>query len=486
MINNSINYFISVARKHIWNLTIFISAIYAMFYFIVHQRSLLLLIVALGLFLYCRAYAFLLVAIVAVNILPHSIALSGGTQFKIGYLVLLLAACVIVEKRIIEDISRGVPVNKFIILFLLIAAANYFRRPALPEFITGTSSIYYIQFGFLISTLSLLGIYLITPYVLKSIKQIKEVIVILAIFAFIGLIFAYLDRFWNIESPFVAGYGGKVFESDSASGVFVRYGWLGIYAIMLLPAILTFIKNQRIKFLVIACLFLSIMLSGGRTSLLVFLCIILLYTWLSKRRMKNVLIAGTISCLLLVAMIFTPIRNHFPQLYRFSIGFTKKRLAADGPGPGDRLGIWRLSLNMIKENPIFGAGPATEDEILSLREYEPDIFYEAREGSHSTYFNIPAIFGIPAFILYLIGVGGIVKRLLNQYKCPQDKSQHQCNLWLILVLSGILIGNIFEGRATGGSFYFYFILGLADALRIQSNMKRTNFETKMSLIKKNS
>lgn len=474
----SLNYFKSVEQRSILHFAIFIASVYAVFDFIMNQRSVVLLMLALGLLLYCRAYIFLLFVIVVASRIPQVIALSGGTQFKIGYLVLLLAACVIIDKRIIEDIGRGVPVNIFIILFLLIIAANYFRNPALPPFITGTSSIYYIRFGFLISTLSLLTVYLITPYILKSIKQIKQVILTLAVFAFIGLVFAYLDRFWSFESPLVVGYSGRVMESISLHGVFVRYGWLGYYGNMLLPAILIFMKARWAKSLVVAGLFLSIMLSGGRTSLLVFLCIILVYAWSNIPRTKNVLIAVTSICLLLFAIVFTPIRNHFPQLYRFSIGFTKKRLAAVGPGPGDRFGIWRLSLNMIKENPIFGAGPATRDEILPLREYESDIFYEAREGSHATYFNIPAIFGIPAFILYLIGVGGIGKSLLNQYKYPQDKSQHQCNLWLILVLSGILIVNIFEGRATGGSFYFYFILGLADAVRIQSNENTINVEAK--------
>jgi len=471
MLTKSINYFISVLKKHKLYIAIFITSFYAMLDFINYQRSIVILMLCLGLLLYCRAYSLLLFLIVSVSYLPHVIALGGGTQIKIDYFVLFFASWIIIDKRIIKGKDRGIPLNKFIIFFLLIAAANYFRRPSLPQIITGTSSLNHIQFAFFISILSFICIYLITPYILRSTELIKKLIILLNAFATIGLVFAFLDRFWNIKSLFVAGYRGIVFEMEYLYGSFVRLGYLGYYANMLLPAILTFVQNKLAKSLAVVGLFLSVILSGGRTSLLVFLCIIILYIWLSRQKIKDVLIAVTITCLLLVIIVFSPAIKYFPQLYRFSAGYAEKTMKLEGSGLGGRFGIWELSLKMIKENLIFGAGPATEAEVLSLQKYDSDMFFEAREGSHATYFNIPAIFGIPAFILYLIGVGAIVKKNLKQYKYRQDRTKRKCDLWLILVLCGILIGNIFEGRATGGNLYFYFILGMADASAIRTNMK---------------
>lgn len=433
--------------------------------FILNPNLLLIALFALGLFFYFRAYTILLVAPILISKLPSVIEVGGGTEVKVIYVILLLALWIVVE-GLLRDAKRGVGANRCLVLFFLIVTANYFRNPGLPQIITGHSSAGCIQFGYLMSSLSFFAVYWITPFIIKTPKQMKNIIRTFFAFACVGLLCAYLGRFFGIYTPFVSGFGGKVLECESHFGSFFRYGWLGRYSLLLLPIVLVFVKKKQFRVTSLGVIFVSILYSGGRSDFIVFSFVIFVYMWLTAGRIKTILSFGVILLVVYSALSYSPLLARFPQLYRFTGNYTQESLATISGTRRTRLWIWMRSMEMVKEHPIFGAGPVTVAERVAIKEGlmgGGEILAEIREGSHATYFNIPAIYGLPALLLYLVAVGGILVNLIKTYGTAEDTNKKHC-LWLIFVLAGFLMSSLFEGNARGGNIYIYFILGLADVV----------------------
>ena len=227
--------------------------------FILNPNLLLIALFALGLFFYFRAYTILLVAPILISKLPSVIEVGGGTEVKIIYVILLLSLWIIVVEGLLRDAKRGVGANRCLVLFFLIVTANYFRNPGLPQIITGHSSAGCIQFGYLMSSLSFFAVYWLTPFIIKTPKQMKNIIRAFFAFACVGLLCAYLGRFFGIYTPFVSGFGGKVLEWESHFGGFFRYGWLGRYSLLLLPIVLVFVKKKQFRVTGLGVIFVSIL-----------------------------------------------------------------------------------------------------------------------------------------------------------------------------------------------------------------------------------
>ncbi len=447
--------------------------------FILNPNLFLIALFVLGLLFYFRAYAILLVAPILISKLPSVVEVGGGTEVRVIYVILLLALWIIVVEGLLRDAKRGVGANRCLVLFFLIVAANYFRNPGLPQIITGHSSAGFIQFGYLMSSLSFFAVYWITPFIIKTPKQIKNIVWAFFAFACVGLLCAYLGRFLGIYTPFVSGFGGKVLEWESHFGSFSRYGWLGNYSIILLPIVLFFLKQGWIKITGLGILFVSIVLSGGRAHFVGYFFVIGIYLWLTRGTIKTILSFGAILLVVYSVLSYSPLLDRFPQLYRFTGHYTQGSLATISGMKGTRLWIWMRSMDMVKEHPIFGAGPVTGAERVAIKEGlmgGGEILAEIREGSHATYFNIPAIYGLPALLLYLVAVGGILVNLIKTYGTAEDTNKKYC-LWLILVLAGFLMSSLFGGNARGGNIYIYFILGLADTMfLLSSKYKKTDGE----------
>jgi O-antigen ligase len=440
---------------------------------IMNPNLLLIAFVALGFLFYFRAYTILLIGPLLISKLPSSVEIGGGTAVKIDYLIVLLALWIFTVEGAFGNIKKIVSVNRCIVFFLLIVAANYFRNPSLPSFITGKSSADYIQFGYLVTSLSLLSIYLIVPYILKTTQKIEKVIWVICLFAGTGLVCAYLARLWGIQTPFVHGYGGKVLESQSYYGSFVRYGWLGRYSMILLPVFLVFIKRKSIQLFAIGVILFSIILSGGRADFLSFYVVCAAWIWFTSGKLKTTIVTGVLILISFWALSYEPLLNRFPQLYRFTDKFTEERnFSYKGGYRSDRFGVWQLSIEMIKKHPLIGAGPVSSTERTALKRSLGGLHKEAREGSHATYFNIPAIYGMPALIVYLIGLGAAVISLVKNYNQMRDGPLKRCMLWTLLSIVGFMFSGLFGGRATGGDLYFYFLLGFANVFQTNNKGER--------------
>jgi O-antigen ligase len=69
-----------------------------------------------------------------------------------------------------------------------------------------------------------------------------------------------------------------------------------------------------------------------------------------------------------------------------------------------RLQMWEVSARTIAERPFFGWGPTTGRE-------NPDLY--VRVGGHSSWLDLPAEYGVPAFIAYLLFLVSAFRRALR-------------------------------------------------------------------------
>ncbi len=429
---------------------------------ILSPNAKIIAVVILGVILYIRAYYFLLLALALLGILPQALSIGGGTALNSAYISVILILWIVLVEGVFRKFKRGIAPNVCIMIFLILAAANYFRDPILPQIITETSSAYGIKFSYLILPVSLLCTYLVVPYVIKDIRGVNRTIKIIAIFAFAGLFFAYLKLISGVSSPFIVNYAGKVMVSQSSYGSFIRFGWLGFYAFMALPFVLVFIRNSRLKFLMALIILVSIILSGGRAHFISSVSVIAIFFWIRHGKVKTALMISALFAIVVFGSAY--LTGYFPQIYRFSDQFIEQNYQKMKYGiPQSRLGIWLISLEMIKDHPLIGAGPATDIDLRGLFK-DWDVLHIARKGTHATYFNIAAIYGLPALILYVSGIGIILFNMIKKVRTTTDERVQRCVLWLVLGLTGFFVSNIFSGNARGGNVYFYFVLGLADTV----------------------
>lgn len=417
--------------------------------------------------LFKRKYLLIALVCLIFSILPFSLNVGGITEVQIYYAIIPLFLWILLNGGTNQDFRASFLANPFLILFLLIVVLNYFRNPGLPSLITGSSSDGQIQFGYLMKSLALLCGYLIIPFLIKTRQQLKLIVIVLTGFFILGLIFAWLGFLYDIESPFVPGYGGELFLLESVFGTTTRFGWVGNYAFYLLPFVLVGIPNKSklilIKIMVLVGLLISIFVSGGRAQLLAFGISLIVYIALTMRSILWLIILSLISVGFYFLIFQSDLVRNIPQLGRFSVqGITYEANMIENGITVSRLGVISLSLEMIREQPWIGEGPATNKEIENLRRvYWNAAFYTAREGSHSTYFNIPAIYGIPAFLIYMIGIGLVLLRLFAAYRYEKKPGVYN---FLLVVMVGTLVMFLFSGSALGGFLYFYMMLGLGDSV----------------------
>jgi hypothetical protein len=411
-----------------------------------------------------RQYLLVAGIILIFSILPITLGIGGLTEIQIYFLIIPLFLWMILDSTTRRNTHRKTYTNFFLVLFLLITIVNYFRNPGLPNVLTGLNPDNQISFSYLMENLTLLCGYLIMPLLIENRKQIKTILRFLAVFFAVGLFFAWLGFLFNVQSPFVPGYAGTLFTLDTTFGTVTRYGWIGNYAIYLLPFALVLIpRNKRIlKWAAVIFLLTSVIFSGGRGQLIEFVVTIILYLVLERLSLLPVFSIGLILAFGIFALSETNLIKSIPQLDRFSISYASQQVQTTAGGLSDsRLGVISLSLDMIKKEPLIGMGPPTRNEIRTLQKYPNDAYFEAREGSHSTYFNIPAVYGIPAMILFIIGIFITTYRTYIAYKYSSDK---QIYIFLLVMLFGYLVVYLFSGRANGGSLYFYMTLGFMDTV----------------------
>lgn len=260
---------------------------------------------------------------------------------------------------------------------------------------------------------------------------------------------------------------GLQYRKYWTSGTFGNPNFLASYVTIFLPIVMCLfvIKGKKRYLIMSIILFWSMLCTLTRSSWLAFGIYSVIGIIYVVYKREKLLIKNSIIILMSFIIIFgigdilsngrivgrnRVMINEFKSMYSEGV---KEEM-----GSG-RIGIWKVTLNVIKNRPLTGGGIDSLKDAIALEQYDYYIDRIKRthtyvDKAHNEYLQIAATMGIPALIVYLLFLFFIFKdNIKNIFK---DK------LTLILLLSiiGYLIQAFFNISTIGVAPVFWMLLGL--------------------------
>jgi len=373
-----------------------------------------------------------LVILVPSAFYPYIIDIFNPVKYLIFEILVILGMMFwgfkILEKEEIKFISTplNLPIISFIsicTLSLLWSDSLFVSLKELPLFLTGPL-LYFI--------------------VVNNIHSEKQVSLIITLMVFVGGLFGVYGIFQynGIDFPFwIGNYGrGKVF------GLFGNVGYFAEYLILPLPIAISLflVSKNRIKKIL---LFIGILVIGGgllvtftrgpylATGISIIFMILLFITYQSKDfllKNKKVFILVLVVIILVTFLFMIP--NPLNKSGTFISGLKNRILYTQLDTDSSlrrRIAIWKFTIPMIKERPLFGSGIGTFkyntlryqakffDQVENRRFYP----YGIADKAHNEYLQIVAevgIFGLGIFLWIIFSYFNhgikLLKRLKDKYK----------------------------------------------------------------------
>lgn len=262
------------------------------------------------------------------------------------------------------------------------------RTISLDPFSTKTTSFHILSLAVFLSILLSLTV---------SAKRLQKIVTVITVFGFIFAFFAILQ---SVLSPNKI-YG--VYESRFASpfGSFVNRHNFAAYMEMTLclPLGLLFVgginKDKRLLyFTAIALMGVALLLSGSRGGFIAFLAeIIFLIILTTETKSYNQI---TLKVVLTIVLVASVIAGSFFVGGDSSLTRLAETAASENFST-DRTQIWSVTLEVIKNNPLFGAGIGAFG--VAYTKYDTNSGLERVEQAHNDYLQVLADAGLVGLII---------------------------------------------------------------------------------------
>ncbi|MGH8016304.1 MAG: O-antigen ligase family protein, partial [Candidatus Zixiibacteriota bacterium] len=212
-----------------------------------------------------------------------------------------------------------------------------------------------------------------------------------------GIVQHYFGVNWFKDRPLPAARDNTFYATGSFSNYLTYGNYLATAALFLISLVILKIKNLKSisnGFVFAAGIvgLLGTLMSYSRTAIAVLPFGILAMTWLKGR---NWMISSLAMLVIAVGGTFIFV----PQLaYKYEMAF-KQDLA--GENDFSRLFIWKKSLAMTGDNPVFGVGQGNfEKEYVNYLELSKNE-NRSRPHAHNDFLNFAAIAGIPGALIFI-------------------------------------------------------------------------------------
>lgn len=348
--------------------------------------------------------------------------------------------------------------DALILIFIILAGYSTIFSVSIKNSIFGSISRYEGLLTLIIYTL----IYYSAKYHFKFNKKILNIGMI--IYSLI-LIFAIVQFY--MPSNIIKFY--PIF-GKGAHGTIGNTNFMGSFVSLLLPAfILGYIYTGKLKYYLTSLLAFSVMwMCVARSSWVafgVYSLIEIIYLILKKDKTfyKRFFIL-LISFIICFSTITITKKGTSIIIGKVNVVTSEiKKANEDGisknMGSG-RIGIWNMTLKVIKANPIFGCGVDSlfeglmQDAKREVLEYAG--IYKARvDKAHNEYLQIAATMGIPSLVIYLLFVISIlsekIKNILKNKK----------SILFVLIILSYLVQAFFNISVIAVAPIFWFVLGLS-------------------------
>jgi O-antigen ligase len=253
------------------------------------------------------------------------------------------------------------------------------------------------------------------------------------------------------ELPLFNAFSWKLIVETSGTR---RFGILGVGALGLSTLVLSFpdLVQRGARLPLWILILFGILLSGGRSALMAFVGVLVLWYAVKKRRVGRALVYSVIAAVMFLSVPFSPVFNWLPQgLQRAFVVLPSELYEQESMALGDasaaqssswRQVIWVAALAEIVDHPIIGAGfgvpvvPDTEDQNAT---HDWSAYNALVTGNlHNAFFSIAYIMGIPALLVFVYWVLRLMTRVYRRIDGTVAPLQGWY-LWLLLSLCGHLV-----------------------------------------------
>jgi len=241
-----------------------------------------------------------------------------------------------------------------------------------------------------------------------------------------------------------------------------------------------YIKTNKKSLLVVLTLLFSALITakttGGYITFVIYFISTFMYYIITNRNKKYILKKYLImlSTFLSVFILLNIINdnayiNEFFNVNKIEYVGTKntnnKIESVDSLTHG-RISIWKLSLNMIKENILWGVGP--DSMGCEMKEKYRELYWSgfAIDKAHSEYLHIGVTTGLPSLIVYVFLIVYILINMLKMFiYLIKEKGANHNETIMIVAVSASVLSYLFQASANISTFcvapFFWCMLGIA-------------------------
>lgn len=368
------------------------------------------------------------------------------------------------QNSIADRFQHTSPMDPYVLVFLFIAVAVtiFSVNPAVSFY-----GQYERQIG-LVTILMLGLIYFYSRVVLEDESRLRKLILVMETAAVLVSVYAILQRF-GIDPLDIQPPGVKRPVSFSGNAVFAG----GFLSLVLPFAILntSLKKNKILRITFPVLIFSGILVTGTRSAYLAVLTavisIALLYPLLKEkpgklRIPKRSLIS--ITAVLFAGVLFILL---FPENQ-----FVKRFLSIFAEGDNTRMYLWRDSLNIFYEYPLFGPGigmfPNALEEYYSIR-LKKDEILRIFDNAHNNYLHALCTMGVTGFLSYtLMLASGVVISIKGFFRKDTEKNKRILFLSIFASLAAYMVYGLTNFDDISILLYLFLIFGILGSITLKS------------------
>jgi O-antigen ligase len=285
----------------------------------------------------------------------------------------------------------------------------------------------------------------------KTRKQAFLLLIISATIAgFYGIIqyFEGIEYYRNKPLPVL----GNFYRAVGAYGFYLTYAGnqLLVFAVAMSFFLLGEKKAQNRVLLLISLLilFLSVIVTFGRSAWLGAGLVILLGTYITNRKLFGVSIVSIVIGSLILFFIFPEIQSRFTSIFDLSQNI-------------GRVTLWKTSWAIFSHHPFFGIGQGLFSDYFQI--FKVPGFYDKMGHAHNDYLNTAVYSGIVGLFSWIgMWISWFYFAIKSYVKMPNSNINKKILLAGILGLTGILFAAIFQCYYTDleNNLLWWFILTL--------------------------
>lgn len=306
----------------------------------------------------------------------------------------------------------------------------------------------------ILRTVSYFGLFL-TIYNLTRKNNFAQTFLLLC-FAIVGMTFVLKDLYNFFSS-------GSLSSGNYLVGSFYWHNQMAGFIVVLMPLLLTFFLTTRFlyfKFVLLSAILISlvaIVLTYSRGGWLSLFAAFLLFSVFSFKKIKS-----HIKPLFIMFGVF--VLAMFLILKPANVGKTAQSIKSElssqtrSVSGNLRTTVWKNTLRMTKDNPIFGVGPGAFGAAYNRYQNEPWLF---ARNSHNHYLEYAAELGIVGFFLFAGVILSALFKVLSEIKHLTDHTRYSLLVGVIAALFGSLVHALVDVDWSRISLYSIFWILLA-------------------------